>query len=153
MRLPRRRSSSYPCLGPCFARRSFRRCIARTANAAYGQLILAAEALRKGHDFLVFAEGTRSKDGRLQAFKKGPFVMAIKAQVPVAPVVLRGTRGIQPKGSMTITPGIAEIEFLSPIPTRGLGFSNRNDLRDRAHDAVSQALAAAPVGAIGAGLQ
>ena len=114
---------------------------------------LAAEALRKGHDFLVFAEGTRSKDGRLQAFKKGPFVMAIKAQVPVAPVVLRGTRGIQPKGSMTITPGIAEIEFLSPIPTRGLGFSNRHDLRDRAHDAVSQALAAAPVGAIGAGLQ
>lgn len=114
---------------------------------------MAAEGLRKGHDFLVFAEGTRSKDGRLQTFKKGPFVMAIKAQVPVVPVVIRGTHRIQPKGRLAITPGVAEIEFLSPIPTDGLVFGDRNELRDRAHAAVSRALDAAEVGIVGGGLQ
>ena len=114
---------------------------------------LAAKALRKGHDFLVFAEGTRSKDGHLQAFKKGPFVMAIKAQVSVAPLVIRGTHRIQPKGRLKITTGVAEIEFLSPISTQGLDLSDRNDLRDRAHDAVSRALVGARTGAGGTGLQ
>ncbi len=105
---------------------------------------IAAAALREGHDFLVFAEGTRSAEGQLQAFKKGPFVMAIKAQVAVAPMVVRGTYGIQPKGRLAITPGVAEIEFLSPIPTRGLVFGDRNELRDRTHDAIAEALAGMP---------
>ena len=114
---------------------------------------MAAEALRNGHDFLVFAEGTRSKDGRLQAFKKGPFVMAIKAQVAVAPMAIRGTHRIQPKGNLAIMPGVAEIEFLSPIPTRGLDFGDRNDLRDRTHDAVARALDAVRGRVAGGGLQ
>ena len=114
---------------------------------------LAADALRRGHDFLVFAEGTRSKDGRLQPFKKGPFVMAIKAQVPVVPVVVRGTYDIQPKGRLAISPGVADIEFLSPISTRGLHFGDRNDLRDRAHAAVGGALEAAASDAAETGLQ
>ncbi len=103
---------------------------------------LAADALRRGHDFLVFAEGTRSEDGRLQRFKKGPFVMAIKAQVSVVPVVVRGTYEIQPKGRLAIRPGVADVEFLAPILTRGLDFGDRNELRDRAHAAIGEALEA-----------
>lgn len=102
---------------------------------------MAAAALREGHDFLVFAEGTRSPDGTVQAFKKGPFVMAIKAQVPVAPIVIRGTRAIQPKGSLRVRPGDVTAEFLPPVPTAGMEFDDRNALRRRVHEMMTAALA------------
>lgn len=100
----------------------------------------AAQALRAGHDFLVFAEGTRSVDGRLQPLKKGPFVMAIKAGVPVAPVIVRGTRAVQPKGSSVIRPGTVEVEFLPPVSTAGLAFEDREQLRDRVAAVMMEAL-------------
>ena len=102
---------------------------------------LAAEALRAGCDFLIFAEGTRSADGRLQDLKKGPFVLAIKAGVPVVPMIVRGTREIQPKGSAAIRPGRAEVEFLAPVPTVGLTLEDRDDLRQRVARAMLRALA------------
>ncbi len=100
----------------------------------------AAAALGEGNDFLVFPEGTRSPDGRLLPLKKGPFVMAIKAQVPIAPIVLQGTRRMMRKGSLRINPGVATIEFLEPVPTTGLGFEDRGALRDRVHRLMAAGL-------------
>lgn len=100
----------------------------------------AALALRDGHDFLVFPEGTRSRDGRLLPLKKGPFVMAIKAQVDVVPIVLQGTRDMMRKGSMRIHPGVATLDFLEPVSTLGLRLSDRHALRDRVQDLMSAVL-------------
>lgn len=107
----------------------------------------AAEALAAGHDFLVFAEGTRSLDGRLQPLKKGPFVMALKAGVPVVPVAIRGSGRIQPKGSPWIRPGVVAVHFLDPVPTAGLTLGDRDDLRLRVHGALAAALDA-PAGSV-----
>lgn len=104
----------------------------------------AAAALRDGHDFLVFGEGTRSRDGRLLPLKKGPFVMAIKAQVPIAPMIIRGTREVWPRGSFRVRAGIVRIEFLEPVETTGLGYEDREGLRRRVEEQMAGALGQEP---------
>ena len=62
-----------------------------------------------------FAEGTRSQDGRLRAFKKGAAAMALSLQVPLVPLAVFGTRKIYPKGTMRLQPGTAHVSVGTPI--------------------------------------
>jgi 1-acyl-sn-glycerol-3-phosphate acyltransferase len=64
---------------------------------------------------MVFPEGTRSRDGRLSAFKKGPFFLAQQTQAPIVPIAVSGTQDMMSKGSSAITPGLARIQVLAPI--------------------------------------
>lgn len=78
---------------------------------------------------VVFPEGTRSRDGQLREFKKGAFVLAIRAGLPVVPVICRGTRRLMPRGSrLTVVPGPVEIIVEQPIPTAGLSYDDRDAL-------------------------
>jgi len=80
---------------------------------------------------IIFPEGTRSRDGRLLPFKKGPFVAAIHLGVPIVPVVCKGTREVMPKGKhLAIIPGDVEIVVLEPIPTTGMTYDDRDRLRE-----------------------
>ena len=88
----------------------------------------AAEALREGNSFLIFPEGTRSRTGELLPFKKGGFVMALKAQAPVVPVAIRGARAAMRKGSPWIQPVTIQVSFGEPIPTAGLRIDDRDQL-------------------------
>lgn len=105
----------------------------RSAIGAYDDAI---ERLREGISAVVFAEGTRSRTGELQAFKKGPFVLAIAAQVPVAPVYVAGTRSVLPPGSVTVHPGAVALRIAQPIPTLGLTHDDRDRLSARARAAM-----------------
>jgi 1-acyl-sn-glycerol-3-phosphate acyltransferase len=91
---------------------------------------------------LVFAEGTRSRTGRLQPFKSGPFVLAIESGAPVVPVYVAGTYGILPKGSIRVRPRAVQVTIAEPIPTAGLTVEDRGPLRDRARDEVARLRAA-----------
>jgi len=96
-----------------------------SAVAAYEN---AARAIRGGLSAVVFAEGTRSRDGRLKAFKKGPFVLAIVAQVPVVPVFIEGSFAVLPKGSIHPRPAPITLHVGAPIPTRGMTYDDRDAL-------------------------
>jgi 1-acyl-sn-glycerol-3-phosphate acyltransferase len=109
----------------------------------------AAAALRAGHDFLVFGEGTRSRDGSLLPLKKGPFVMAIKAQAPVAPMIIRGTREVWPRGSFRVRAGVIRVRFLEPVSTAGLTFEDREKLRRRVESDMADELGQDPPSAAG----
>jgi 1-acyl-sn-glycerol-3-phosphate acyltransferase len=93
----------------------------------------------EGQSFVVFPEGTRSRDGRLQPFKKGAFVLAIRLGLPVVPVCCIGTRRLMPKGSrLEVRPGDVEIVIAPPIPTAGLAFDDRDALADRVRAAIAR---------------
>lgn len=85
---------------------------------------------------VLFPEGTRSRDGQLQAFKKGAFVLAMKTGVPVLPVGITGSRHVMPKGSFRIQKGVIRVRVGRPIPTEGLPPEDRDELRARSRHAV-----------------
>ena len=88
----------------------------------------AAEALRQGNSFLIFPEGTRSRTGELLPFKKGGFVMALKAQAPIVPVAIKGARAAMRKGSPWIQPVTIQVSFGEPIASAGMGIDDRDQL-------------------------
>jgi 1-acyl-sn-glycerol-3-phosphate acyltransferase len=100
----------------------------------------AADALRAGNSFLIFPEGTRSRTGELLPFKKGGFIMALKAQAPIVPVAISGASRAMRKGSPIIYPVTARIRLGAPIETAGLGMDDRDALVARVRDAVDALL-------------
>jgi 1-acyl-sn-glycerol-3-phosphate acyltransferase len=100
----------------------------------------AAARLKRGTSVVIFAEGTRSTDGELLPFKRGGFVLAIQAGVPIVPVTLHGGLAILPKGSLRLRPGTIEVHFGAPIDTRAYTYDTREALMARTRDAVASAL-------------
>ncbi len=96
-------------------------------------------AAAERHSFVIFPEGTRSRTGQLLPFKKGAFVLAIAAGLPIVPVVCRGTRRLMPRGSrLTVVPGEVEIVIEAPISTTGLGYDDRDALAGRVREAIER---------------
>lgn len=100
----------------------------------------AAGALRDGNSFLIFPEGTRSRTGELLPFKKGGFIMALKAQAPIVPVAIKGARDAMHKGSPIIRPVRVTVSFGAPMETAGLSLENRDPLVARVRSAVAALL-------------
>lgn len=104
-------------------------------KAAFGAYDVAADRIKSGSSVVVFPEGTRGTDYSIRRFKKGPFVLAIKAGVPIVPVVIYGTIGILPKGKLVMHPGPIDVYLLEQVPTAGLTYDDRDtlahDVRDR----------------------
>src|SRR5688572_32542504 len=97
-------------------------------DKAMASIAKGAEALRAGHSFLIFPEGTRSRTGHLLPFKKGGFIMAIQAQAPIVPVAIQGGRAAMKKGSAFVRPVHVSVRIGTPIPTAGLTLDDRDDL-------------------------
>jgi 1-acyl-sn-glycerol-3-phosphate acyltransferase len=89
----------------------------RTGSAATAQESVAAAGrmLKKGIHITTFVEGTRSKDGRMLPFKKGPFYLAMETGAPCIPVSIYGTETLMAVGKFGIRPGTAHFVFHAPI--------------------------------------
>ena len=107
-------------------------------EAAQRSVAAAGEAIRSGLHFLIFPEGTRSENGRLGVFKRGPFFLAMETGAPVVPVAISGTQKLMPKGSTTIRPGTVRVEMLPVI--RPQEFARREDLIAAVRTAIAEAL-------------
>ena len=110
------------------------------AFAAYDE---AAGVVRRGRSALVFAEGTRSRNGTLLPFKKGAFVLAIAAQVPLVPVLVMGSYDLMPKLTLVPKPGEIVIRIGEDIPTAGRSYEDRDELSDLVRRAMVELGAAA----------
>jgi len=77
----------------------------------------AVSMIRQGTSLVIFAEGTRSYDGRLQPLKRGAFQLAMASGAPIVPVAIKGGTKIMPKGSFTVKKGTVSITVGNPIPT------------------------------------
>src|ERR1700726_4494489 len=88
-------------------------------DAALASVKQAVEYIKSGSSFLVYPEGTRSPDGRLKRFKKGAFIMAIEAGIPIVPVACSGAHRVMGKKSLVIHPGKVTVQFGKPINAAG----------------------------------
>ncbi|NIP83188.1 MAG: 1-acyl-sn-glycerol-3-phosphate acyltransferase, partial [Actinobacteria bacterium] len=106
-------------------------------ESAIRSLEQAGRQLREeGTAVVIFAEGTRSPDDRLQPFKKGAFMLALHTGVPIVPFGVAGSRRVLPKGSWRVRRGPIIVRFGRPIPTEGLDPEDRDALIERVHDEV-----------------
>ncbi len=96
--------------------------------------------LGEGRSLIVFPEGTRSEDGKLRSFYRGAFMLAARANVPIVPVVMRGTEGVLRKGSFTVRPQQVRLKILDPIEPATVGFDSRA-LRDLVRDVMAKEIA------------
>lgn len=128
-----------PILGTGFRQGEFI-AVDRSGNASDAKASVAAagRVLGKGIHITTFVEGTRSKDGRMLPFKKGPFFLAINARALCIPVSISGTEKILGKGSLRMKPGIANVVFHPPIDPAN--FSTRNELMQAVRTAVASGL-------------
>src|SRR5712692_9180820 len=130
----------WPIAGQAFALAGFIPVKRSERESAIASVEKATESLRAGQSFLIYPEGTRSPDGRLQAFKKGAVVMAIKAGVPIVPIACSSAHKVMRKRSLRIYPGEILVEFLEPIDASKYSFEERDALNDRVHDALAACL-------------
>jgi 1-acyl-sn-glycerol-3-phosphate acyltransferase len=98
----------------------------------------AADALREGNSFLIFPEGTRSRTGELLPFKKGGFILAIKAQAPVVPIGISGARSAMRKGSPLIYPVTVHVRIGEPVETVGMTLADRDRLITAVRERVAK---------------
>lgn len=88
--------------------------------------------------FILAPEGTRQSEPQIGRFKKGPFIFAINAQVPLVPIVISGSYDVMPKNSLAINAGkwkrTIYISFLAPIQTTGLSPEQATELSERARE-------------------
>ncbi|MBF5043712.1 1-acyl-sn-glycerol-3-phosphate acyltransferase [Aggregicoccus sp. 17bor-14] len=117
--------------GMIFVNRSDRR-------KAMASLTLAGERIRAGANILAFPEGTRSKDGRILPFKKGPFLLALEAKVPIIPVAIDGTGQVLPAGSFRLRRSAIRMKLGRPIETAHRARSERDALLVEVRDALIQ---------------
>ena len=107
-------------------------------DAAIQSVRDATDTIRSGLDMTIFPEGTRSADGRLLPFKKGPFYLAMESGCPVVPVTILGTYEILPKGKFFLRGQTAELVFHEPLWPKD--FADRDALIDATRAAIASSL-------------
>jgi 1-acyl-sn-glycerol-3-phosphate acyltransferase len=108
----------------------------KAPEAARRAIDRAVESIRAGHSILVFPEGTRSPDGRLQRFKRGVFAMAMEAGAPIVPVSISGSRKIMGKGESAMHPGTVRITVHPPVTTQGCSAKDRPRIMNEVRQAL-----------------
>jgi 1-acyl-sn-glycerol-3-phosphate acyltransferase len=94
----------------------------------------------KGFSFLIFPEGTRSRDGEIQPFKRGGFFLALGSQVPVVPISIQGTYEMMPRGSFFVKKGRVKVEFHHPFPVSDYNLQTMPQLIEKVRNTIKNGL-------------
>jgi 1-acyl-sn-glycerol-3-phosphate acyltransferase len=107
-------------------------------DSAISSIRRAGEVMKHHINMTIFPEGTRSPDGRLMPFKKGPFHLAAETGFPIVPITILGTYEMMPKGSAMVLGGTVTLVFHRPIDPKQ--FASREELVQAVRDAINSAL-------------
>ncbi len=109
-------------------------------KAALESINRARARIRDGISVVFFAEGTRSRDGEVEQFKKGAFRFALELGLPILPISIHNTCRILPSDTRDWYPGEVKLKFHDPISTEGLDSTDILSLRDRTRKVIADAL-------------
>jgi 1-acyl-sn-glycerol-3-phosphate acyltransferase len=138
--LYKRELDRIPVLARAFRAGGFIPVDRRHKEASMRAIDVGARSIRAGNSFLIFPEGTRSRTAELLPFKKGGFIMAIKAQAPIVPVAVSGGRAAMVKGSWIIRPVTLHIRAGEPVESEGLSVDQRDELIERVRERIAAML-------------
>lgn len=110
----------------------------KNRDAAIASVERARAVVEKGINITVFPEGTRSLDGKMLPFKKGPFHLAMETGTAVIPMSIYGSESLWPKKSFRILPGTVYLEFHAPIRTEDC--KDREELMEKTRAAIAAGL-------------
>ena len=108
----------------------------KRGKKAIKSLQRAGELIRNGANIIAFPEGSRSPDGYIKPFKKGVFVVAIEAGVPIVPVAIEGTVDVMPKDTFILRPRLIRVNVGEPIPTADCKYEDREELMHKVRNTV-----------------
>ncbi len=129
---------SYPIVG-WHLKRSGQVCVdQQNPTRSVGQIKSALRTLKRGMPLVIFPEGGRTPDGKIQPFLPGAFFLAIKAEVDIVPVALRGMYELLPMNTYHIKPRRLQMRVGNPIPTAGLTMGDMEALSSRVQRAVEE---------------
>lgn len=106
-------------------------------SSARATFVAAAEAIAEGASILVFPEQTRSVDGHLLPFRRGGFLIALRAEAPIVPVGISGTFEARPKGGLVTRPGTVSVRYGDPVETKGRGVRERREIEARVRSEIA----------------
>ncbi len=112
----------------------------QNAASARRSIEEAARRIKSGQSVVIFPEGTRTRDGRLNPFKKGGFHLALDSGADIVPVAIHGSRALMPRGSALIRSGTVRVEIGAPIATTGLQPADREALATRVRNEIAAML-------------
>jgi len=99
-----------------------------------------SQSLANGNSIFIYPEGTRSKDGKLQLFKRGAFILAIEYQTEILPVSILNSHELMPKGALYLKPGIVKMWVDKPVPTKGMSEGDRYRLCELVQNQIAKNL-------------
>ena len=129
-----------PLLGPAMTQAGYIGIERKDPRKSVKSIALAAKRIKGGASVLIFPEGTRSVDGRLQSFKRGGFNLAFKSGCDIVPVVINGSNRIAKKGSLRINKGSYSLHIEKPISLSDYRKKDIQRLMDNVHHAIAERL-------------
>lgn len=129
-----------PLLGPAMTQAGYIGIERKDPRKAVKSIALAAQRIKDGASVLIFPEGTRSVDGRLQSFKRGGFKLAFKSGCDIVPVIINGSHRIATKGSLRINKGSYSLHIGEPISLSDYGKKDIPRLMDKVHQVIGEKL-------------
>jgi 1-acyl-sn-glycerol-3-phosphate acyltransferase len=136
--LHKRELLAYPIVG-WHLKRSKQVCVdQQNPSRSIGQIKSALRTLKAGMPLVIFPEGGRTPDGRVQPFLPGAFFLAIKAEIDIVPIALRGMYELLPMNTYHIKPRPLEMRIGKPISTAGLAMKDMEQLSAKVQSAVEE---------------
>lgn len=131
---------SIPIFGQAIRRSGFIPIDRKNRRTAVKSFDMAAERIRRGHCVMIFPEEGRSRERRMRPFQRGAFLLALKSELPVVPVAIKGTYDVFRAGARRVTPGPVTVTVTEPIPTAGLSLKDKEQLAEESRSRIVRIL-------------
>jgi 1-acyl-sn-glycerol-3-phosphate acyltransferase len=134
-----------PIFGWALKRAGFIPIDRKNRRTAVKSFDLAGERIRRGNTIVIFPEEGRSREVQMRPFQRGAFLLAIKSELPIVPMAIKGTYDVMRAGQWSIKAGPVVITLTPPIPTAGVSVRDKEKLSQESRARIETLLFGAPV--------